>query len=595
MLCHYNKLSLSIAAIARMLCVMGIFLFFSQAAIEPASAAVINGACGPANWSFSGTAPATGLCSAGTPTAVSVSYGGTNPDSQWLWGCNGIDGGVNLPVGSCSAFVLLPAQLSDSTVATDWLAKDVCVDAANVPVPADPYYVCPPFTTLRKIELGDPLPYSNIDQQSAQYNDAFPILDAYGNTLYMHTFEYSPIAEFHLYAGSDGYDYYSVDSKWVSSPGTRDGGGYGQEFYGANCAPGDGWIYFPTTGFLGGGSATLPISGRYWEQSLMSYPGACPTVYGNPPTTWALRTTTFGGLNGTPVKTMDAMVVYHGYNPSGAGHMEIFWFTQQYGLTMWQGWVSTSQNPTKTTDCIVPDQISYGGLTYVVSSCRDWSNAKLATTSKIPQWPLPPANLLQHSHFDDGGGYSSTADGSYYLWHRAGNSAQGDIINWSLENSTAAQDTAYGPGVRFLGTNCAGTCTGAGVQEIYQGIPISAFVNNGGYLFGIDARTQSGTGTLQVTVQELGSGRVLWQDSVQGTVTEDNSTGINNEINSVYLSSAFIANLTTIPVVTGATKVRFYITPLTSSVTFEILDSWLNRFPIMQSQLDFMPDGDFLQ
>ena len=40
----------------------------------------------------------------------------------------------------------------------DWLLKNVCADASNTPVPADPYYGCPSGTTERDIQIGELLP-----------------------------------------------------------------------------------------------------------------------------------------------------------------------------------------------------------------------------------------------------------------------------------------------------------------------------------------------------------------------------------------------------------------------------------------------------
>jgi alpha-tubulin suppressor-like RCC1 family protein len=56
----------------------------------------VNGVCGTASGGTFSTAPATGLCSAGTATPVPPTLSG----SQWLWRCNGLNGGSN---ASCSA------------------------------------------------------------------------------------------------------------------------------------------------------------------------------------------------------------------------------------------------------------------------------------------------------------------------------------------------------------------------------------------------------------------------------------------------------------------------------------------------------------
>lgn len=65
----------------------------------------VDGLCGPANGGLYSQAPSTGLCSAGTPSAVS----GSGP---WTWNCNGANGGNN---ASCSAN-LAPSTGADLVV-----------------------------------------------------------------------------------------------------------------------------------------------------------------------------------------------------------------------------------------------------------------------------------------------------------------------------------------------------------------------------------------------------------------------------------------------------------------------------------------------
>ncbi|RJQ34964.1 hypothetical protein C4568_01805 [Candidatus Parcubacteria bacterium] len=480
----------------------------------------------------------------------------------------------------------------------EWLMKSVCVDSQDQPVPADPYYDCPQGTARRKIQPGDPLPYHNTDQYDYQQSDAYPVLHANHSTLYMQTFDFPPFDEFNAVDGSDGYDFYAVQDGWVSVAGTRDGGGFGQQFFGGNCSYGNGWIFYPIAGFLGGGSVQMPIAGSWWEQSLQSYPGTCSGVYSYPITTWELRREyAFGGVNGNPVKVMDTLVSYHGFDPAIAAPqgMEVFYFTQQYGKTRWEYWVDISQSPTKTTTCIAPDTVTYHGRTYVVKDCRDWSQVKLSSVAAIPAWPLSPANLLQHSHFDDAGGYTNASnDSTIGLWHRGGNSLEGNIINWSLLDSKASRDTRISPvGVRYLATNCAGTCAGPAVQQIYQEIPIERFVNGATYLFGAFARTQPGhgPGTIRITLQELdASDNVLWQDYVERVVDSYNGTVDAQEFKeSVYLSSAYVYKTTVIPIHPGAQRIRYYITPVTPQ-TFHIVDTWLNPFPALTKQLGQVGD-----
>jgi hypothetical protein len=62
----------------------------------PLQSTGVNGQCGPMNGVYTNVAPTSGLCSAGTATAVS----GTGP---WTWSCDGSNGGTN---ASCEAFVV---------------------------------------------------------------------------------------------------------------------------------------------------------------------------------------------------------------------------------------------------------------------------------------------------------------------------------------------------------------------------------------------------------------------------------------------------------------------------------------------------------
>ena len=110
----------------------------------------------------------------------------------------------------------VPAQLANSSAVTDWIVKDVCVDTLNRPVPFDAYYACPAGTVRRKIQPGDPLPYNNFDQGGKQGADAFPLFDARGNPLYVHTIENPPYNQFHFVG--DGNDFYSIDNQWFSAP-----------------------------------------------------------------------------------------------------------------------------------------------------------------------------------------------------------------------------------------------------------------------------------------------------------------------------------------------------------------------------------------
>jgi hypothetical protein len=147
-----------------------------------------------------------------------------------------------LLLGSLDASVRI-AMAAPSQSVSDWLVKRVCVDAADVALPVDPYPACPTGTATRKIRFGEALPYHNINQKGFQQNDALPGRDRHGRPIYFHTFDYAPFGVFNLYDGSDGFDTSIVRDGWVSSPDTRDGGGFGTAFFGANCSLGSGWLY----------------------------------------------------------------------------------------------------------------------------------------------------------------------------------------------------------------------------------------------------------------------------------------------------------------------------------------------------------------
>lgn len=164
------------------------------------------------------------------------------------------------------------AQLSPSTIATDWLGKSICADSLGRPVPFDPYYVCPIGTTRRKLQVGEPLPYNNFDQEyvgfvQRQGHHSIPVTSLSGNILYVNTYDYRPFDVYNLYEGSDGGDIYTIQNGWATALNTQDGGGYSTTFFGSGCTVGNAWNFFPESGFLSGGSQTIPIFGVYWEQS----------------------------------------------------------------------------------------------------------------------------------------------------------------------------------------------------------------------------------------------------------------------------------------------------------------------------------------
>ncbi|HUO56126.1 MAG TPA: hypothetical protein VMU27_01685, partial [Candidatus Paceibacterota bacterium] len=507
----------------------------------------------------------------------------------------------------------------DSTNPMNWLIKSVCVNATtNVALSVDPYGGCPVGTNIRKIQIGEGLPYHNfhgyILGQHTQ-NDSFPLKDLNGNTIVLSTHDQLPVNIFNLYDGSDGYDVYAVEDNEVGVILTADGGGFGQTSSGIGCSSGEPEMFFPASGFLTSGSGSVQTSRRYWEQGGQSFPGTC-TGTGSVSAEWQFEPGYTFGATGTPTKTMDAMVSYAGYASTTAfqqhGHIEVFYFTKEYGIARWEVWRPLGQVVNGTTitpasatkSCVVPPTVTHDGQTFVITECVDWSDVRTDSSPALPVVPLPNLNLLAHAHFDDGGGYKSSTDTSLLLWHREGTSPAGHLINWSLFNSTSTPpdplspslmvDALYaGPGVRYLGTNCgSGTdlqCGGTS-ENIYQDIPISSITSNQTYGYGLQARLKPGSnpaiGTLEVMLQEMdASGNVLWQDAFKATVTPDNGPDQANpsstdprQPHSVYLSSGFIYKIVQIPVLSGATKIRFAFSPLTPQ-GFQILDAWFAPQP----------------
>jgi hypothetical protein len=226
-----------------------------------------------------------------------------------------------------------------------WALKSVCAASDGNLVAADPYGGCPAGTDLRKIWPGDPLPYNNYEQMGYQISDSMQLLDASWNPLWMHSFDYAPFNQFNLFSGSDGFDVYARTGSYLSVSSTRDGGGYGTTFFGQHCSLGEGWVLFPLSNPTSAGQGFFPIAGVYWEHNQQSAPGTCPPGYStNTLTTWQPSSAySFGGINGNPTKTMQALISVHGYETNDGttpttnfldnGHLELFYFTREYGLT----------------------------------------------------------------------------------------------------------------------------------------------------------------------------------------------------------------------------------------------------------------------
>lgn len=493
----------------------------------------------------------------------------------------------------------------------NWIVKTICVSGDGTILKSDPYYACPNGSAARNIQLGDALPYNNYEQMGYQICDSFSLLDKMGKEIFLHTFDYYPFNEFNQHSGSDGYDIYDFLKGVLSVTNTKDGGGYGSTFYGDHCQFGNGWVLFPTDNFIDGGEGYWPIAGVYWERKTEEFPGSCPTGYSrNTLTIWEPVTThDFGGINGNTVKTMQTLVSYHGFETDdGAtptdsflqqGHLEVFYYTMEYGLTMWEVWTPMSVyiqsrsmeqlHIAASNECSGPENRVFKGLTYTVTDCHDWSNVQFINSSGVLQWPLVNSNLLRHSHFvsDDA---LSDDESIVGLWHRFGLSADGHSVNWVSSVSTGGSDGSSGSGVAFLAMNCGASagsnCGPPGSQAIYQDVllPLNTYpaCAECSYLYGVNVRTEIGTGSLSIAVQLLDDNNyVVWQDlHTDANILSDNGDGRGNESASVYLSAKFISKSVKFPVLDiEVSKLRFLIIP-NDPTTFNILDGFLNVFSV---------------
>lgn len=481
---------------------------------------------------------------------------------------------------------------SDPGVLMNWIVKDVCEDKNHRPIALDPYVECPSGTTRRKLLPSDPIPYHNVDQLHVQQRDNFIVFDAKGNQQVLSTFDYAPFNEFNLFSDSDGFDEYFIGDEFLGISATRDGGGYSSTFLGSNCVAGTAWLAFPVQGFLDGGSAESQITINYWEESAESYPGPCPASYSTTTTAWLHHPGyVFGGVDGNPVKTMDAMISYHGFC-GAACSMEVFWYTREYGMTMWQAWLPAN-SPNAPVEGVCRDQgyVIYKGYNFTIVDCRDWSVVTLAVNSQQLLWPLPSANLLQHGHFDKSGSYSDKCgDSSFYVWCRtpSADPSSPTYINYSPLVTSNFSHTSYGTHeVSYLAANCGGKCD-ASKKFIYQDIPIAAIQNDASYLYGLDVRCEGRNchGSLEVALQIIGANNeVLHQDTgVFGGVLNDNGDGRTGEEYSVYYSSRFFSRVALLSWLGSAQKLRLVIAP-TSEFTLHILDVYVNPFPTISHGL----------
>ncbi|MGH7046426.1 MAG: hypothetical protein ACREE2_08555 [Stellaceae bacterium] len=490
------------------------------------------------------------------------------------------------------------AARTHSTDPMDWLIQHVCANAANQPIAVDPYGGCPAGSHERRLGLADPLPYFRHDQPGPngnhpngyQRHDSRPIVDVHTHRVVVANdmdFDYTaPYGMMHPGDG-DGYDLYRVVNGYATGGGTRDGGGFSQTFFGPDCKPYGGWVFFPAS-FLrslhpgASGRGIFPIRGRYWEQNGEAWPGLCEPDRGfsrDTLTTWRfVPDYPFGGHNGAPLKKIDAIVSTHGLpvrrGPSAHYHLERFYFTDLYGLTRWEAWVPSAEHVKPADTCGGATRMTYESASFTLAGCRDWSVVVLNDPPKphFP-WPYPVANLLRNWHF---GAAGMTA------WRRTGDNGEpGGRIVWRQQVSRAPDDLRLSQthiGVRYLEIACSAAACDPH-QAIYQDVPIGGLKPGSAYDYGFSgvvdgSRGSNRDGVIEVTLSERDhAGRELWHSSFEATV-ETNYRG-KKPVDSVYNASlVFLATSPPAPFEPGAVSLRLALSPR-DPVRYDILDAWL--------------------
>ena len=522
--------------------------------------------------------------------------------------------------------------------ANSWIIPKVCSDSKNHVVAADPYGGCPGGTQMRPLAVGDPLPYRKLDQTGLQYKDIYPRVAADGTPLIVLSFHWvdpknGGASTFKIW--EDGYDAYAVRDGWASGSETRIGTGeYGTTFMGSGCKPYSGLIFMPDR-FAGPsamtGSAKQPTATAAWEENGDDWPGACPSRYVTDQlTSWAhYPSLDFGGVGSVPRKSLEAVVTTMGLRQSpdpkimsawmGYGHLEVFYFTKLYGLTRWEFWVPDSQftnggrEPAAQTQqraagvsgrCL-PLQteasasftpaggaspgtrftMKYQGTEFTMTDCRDWTNIVVQNPPiQPPAWPVSGLNLLHNFHFSKGSIQSLASWNTSLLKHA------------SMQLSATKDDTTKDTptplhGVVYMRFNCAGGC---GEKEtVFQDLPVEADTPHTAlYTLGAVARSEAGTGKLEVELTQLGADHGVLSKTEFTADLPSQELGCDNHgqhcktysydrtTGSVILSSTFVNQTFPVTLAPGARILRFSITPR-SNTDLDVASAWLMRTPVV--------------
>lgn len=511
------------------------------------------------------------------------------------------------------------AQQTQDSPELSYLVQQVCIDQTGAVVRIDPYF-CPKNDKLRPLQIGEPLPYHKHNQvephnplspqeyedkdSDFELHDSYPVRALNGTVLSIDPFDFEPDR---FTSRLDGYDVYRIDDGWTSVEETRDSGGFGITWFGANCKLYNGWVFYPladlTSSGIKAGEVKMPISGVYWEKDGEHWPGHCPSTaqastkqaasgdqschpgascpskdYETPITSWEfIPNYPFAGIGNNPVKRLDTIRSIHGFidGPDFLAHgdLEVFYFTKLYGSTRWEDWMPVGEVKASprfqriaeqaSKYCHGTDDVEYHGVKFMVVYCRDWSAVSVLDKPELAApWPVPDMNLLQNFHFDQ----------ELTNWKRSGS---GDALQLTLKTSSAARDMLNvqhgGTGIRYLELTCTAECGPA--NAIYQDGPITAKTTSGRYTLGARVKAEGHAGSLRLAVTVLDrNGKVLDEKSFAESAPTSSGPGGD----SVVLSGNFELNSFSLAIDSQASVLRFSISP-TSSGTVDVVDTWLMK------------------
>lgn len=507
---------------------------------------------------------------------------------------------------------LLSASAADVTAPENWLTQKVCVDGSNVVAAVDPFSPSDPFGngcagyTERNMQQSDAVPYYrySIPPGAASlsqywYAYAFPVTSPAGEPMFAMVRELVPqnsppvnwyVNPTHSPAMTH-WDLYRVQGGWVSNASTRDAVGLNQTFFGnsgGTATPYNGWIDFPLS-FLSGlgapASTSVPVSDRYWEQSAMPWPlpPQAPPTSSTTLTSWTL----LAGYAFESGKRMNAIAVYHQSKPQPTarnpdnGHMEIWYFTMPYGPSRWEVWSAAhclsngsckTNNATQQCAPAQPQTYPYGtsSFTYYRTNCVDWTRTAVAAVpSTLPPVPIPETNLLADMHFSSD---PVNTAGSASGWSVGGGLTLVQLL------STLPVDTQNGkyPGVRYVRVSCVTVCSDTSV--LTQDVPLSA---GGTYTFGVDARTESGSGLLQISISQIDAAGAVIAGSTASAALSITQAGSASACNastpSVVTCGTYVGGVANLILQPGAAALRETLAPGTAGTQYDITDAYLSR------------------